>query len=58
MLTTTAVSPSEAFKRLCIGRTLGYELLRTGALRGVKVGARKWVVPLSEIERYLQENVA
>lgn len=35
-----------------LGRTTVFELLRTGALRSVKVGKRR-MVPQSEIDRYI-----
>ena len=38
-----AVSPGEAAKLIGVGRTKIYELISSGALRSVKVGARRLI---------------
>ena len=49
---TFAVSVDEAARRLGIGRTLTYELIRQGKVRAIKLGTRT-VIPASEIVRIL-----
>lgn len=50
----TAVQPrllrvEEAAQLLGIGRSLAYELIRTGRLRSIKIGSRR-LVPLTAID--------
>lgn len=45
---------SEACKRLGIGRTLLYELLRDGQLIGVRIG-RRTVIPAAELDRFASD---
>ena len=45
-----AVSVPDAAKMLGIGRNTGYEAVKRGDIRAVKIGGRI-VVPLSEIKR-------
>lgn len=48
-----AYRPAEVFgKLLPIGRSAGYELLRTGALRSVRVG-KGYVIPAEAITEFL-----
>ena len=53
-----AVSPLEAFRLLGISRTVGYELLRTGAIRSVRAGRRRILVPIKAIDEYLDGPAA
>jgi excisionase family DNA binding protein len=50
-----AVSIDEAARRLSVGRTLLYDLIRQGRMRAVKLGVRT-VIPVTEIARILGEN--
>lgn len=45
-------SAPEAFERLGIGRTKGYELIRTGELPALRFG-RRVVIPRAALERML-----
>jgi len=47
-----AVSVDEVARRLGIGRTLLYDLVKQGKIRVVKLGNRT-IVPVSEIDRLL-----
>lgn len=50
-----AVSVDEAARRLSVGRTLLYDLIRQGKVRAIKIGART-VVPVTEITRILNAD--
>lgn len=50
-----AVSPAEAARLLGIGRTFLYEVMRSGKLRNIKVGARR-LIPLSAIRELLETS--
>lgn len=52
-----AVSVSEAARRLGLGRTTCFGLVRNGALRSLKVGARR-IVPVSAIDEFLDRTFA
>jgi excisionase family DNA binding protein len=47
-----AVSVDEAARRLSVGRTLLYDLIRQGKVRAVKLGTRT-IIPATEISRLL-----
>lgn len=51
-----AVTPDEAAERLSIGRTLFYELLHAGAIKGVRVNT-KTIIPVAEIQAFLDRNL-
>lgn len=51
-----AVNISETAKLLGISRDLVYQLIHEGRLRAVSVGKRRRLVPLSEIERLLEDG--
>lgn len=42
----------EAAIRVGVGRTLAYQLVRSGQLPGVRLG-RRWVIPVVALERFL-----
>jgi excisionase family DNA binding protein len=50
-------SPTEAAKRLGIGRATVYELLTTGQLASLKIGARR-LIPDSEVRRFIDARLA
>lgn len=43
----------EFIKYLHIGRTKGYELLKSGKIKGKKVG-KKWIICKSEVDKFLK----
>jgi excisionase family DNA binding protein len=47
-------SAPEAFERLGVGRTLGYQMIRDGRLPALRFG-RRVVVPVAAIERLLAD---
>lgn len=53
-----AVDIEEAGRRISVGRSAIYELIKAGKIRTVPAGRKKRVVPLFELERYLKDNVA
>jgi excisionase family DNA binding protein len=46
------LKPREAFELLRVSRNTGYELIRTGALRNVRVG-RSFLIPRSALIEFL-----
>jgi excisionase family DNA binding protein len=52
-----AVSPRKAAKYLDVGHDAIYQLLRQGRIRSVKLGRRR-LIPMSELERFLKEEMA
>jgi excisionase family DNA binding protein len=52
-----AYGVDEAFRQLSIGRTQGYELLRSGEIESVKIGRRR-LVPAASLNAYLDRLVA
>jgi excisionase family DNA binding protein len=49
-----AVSVEQAAHMLSIGRTTMFEIIGLGAVRTVKIGARR-LVPVAELQRYVSE---
>lgn len=47
------ISPEAAFKRLGIGRTLGYQLIKEGRLPSVKIG-RLRRIPVHALEAWVR----
>jgi len=47
-----AYNPDAAARRLGLGRTTTYRLIKEGTLRSIKVGRRR-LVPADEIARFL-----
>ena len=43
----------DAFESLCIGKSKGYELIKDGRLRVVKIG-RRTLIAEEELRRYVQ----
>jgi len=54
---TLAVSPRAAGRCLGVGHNVVYQLLNEGRLRSVKLGRRR-LIPVSELERFLSEELA
>ena len=50
-----AFSPDDAARRLGLGHTTIYRLIREGQIRSVKVGRRR-LLPLAEIHKFLEAN--
>jgi len=51
------LKPTTAFELLNIGRTTGYQLLRTGEIRSIRIG-RSIRIPLSALEEWLKKKLA
>ncbi len=49
-----ALGAEEARRVINVGRNEFYRLLASGEIRGKRVG-RKWIIPVSELERWLQK---
>lgn len=47
----------EAFEMISVGRTLGFELLRTNQIESVKIGRRR-VIPAASLRAYLDRLIA
>lgn len=50
-----AVGVEEARRITYLGRNTFYGLLHSGKIRAVRVG-RKWLIPISSIDEYLQQK--
>jgi len=57
MQTVDAVSVDEVARRLGVGRTLLYHMIRQGKIRAVKLNSRT-IIPVSEINRILNSDDA
>jgi len=51
------LEPTEAARRMKVGRTTVYEMLRNGSLRFVQKGKRGKLIPESEIENWKTKNL-
>lgn len=51
------ISVEEAARRLCIGRTAAYMLVRRKELQSVKIGRTRRVV-VTSLEAYIQERLS
>lgn len=51
-----AVKPEEAAKMLGIGRSLIYEMIKTGEIPAVRLGARRLLVPVEALENLLRDE--
>lgn len=50
------VSPEEAFRRIGVGRTTGFALLRSGEIPSIKIG-RLRRVPVFALEQWVRTQV-
>ena len=48
----STLTPSEAFARLGVGRTLGYQLIARGQIPSLRLG-RRVLIPAAQFERLL-----
>jgi excisionase family DNA binding protein len=48
---------SDACKALACGRTRLHELIKCGKIRAVKIGQRGIRIPVTEIERFIREQM-
>ena len=55
--TTLASTIPDTCRRLGIGRTLVYDLIKKGKLRSIKLGTRT-LIPESELKRLITEQLA
>ena len=55
--TTLASTIPDTCRRLGIGRTLVYDLIKQGKLRPIKLGART-LIPESELERLITDQLS
>lgn len=46
------ITVEELMELLVIGRSHAYKLLKTGQIRGFKIG-RNWRIPLNSVEEYI-----
>ncbi len=53
-----AYRPNEAARLLGVGRDTVFDLLRTGELRGFKLGHRMRLISAEELERFVREREA
>ena len=51
-----AVKPEDAFRMLGIGRNTGWKLLHDGTIPAVRLGMKRYVVPIAALERMLSTN--
>lgn len=51
-----AVSPEQGFYELGISRALGYKLIKDGTIKAVRLGKRRLLIPVAELERLLNAD--
>jgi|GEM_PF-6967287 excisionase family DNA binding protein len=51
-----AVTPSEAMDLTSIGKNSIYAALNCGELKGKRIGQKKWVIPMKELQRWIEEK--
>lgn len=49
-----AVSPNQAARMIGVGRNLVYQMIKAGEIRAIRLGERRLLVPLSELNRLLE----
>lgn len=52
-----AVSTAQAFKAIGIGRSLGYEIIRSGQLPIIKLGKRT-LVPVDALKAFIEAKMS
>lgn len=50
------LSVADLRKILGIGKGLAYTLLQSGAIRGIRIGEKKWRIPKSALIEYLSHK--
>lgn len=50
------LSVEEAMEELQIGKNAIYDILRSGKLKGFKIG-RNWKIPRKSINKYIDKNI-
>ncbi|HWQ08271.1 MAG TPA: excisionase family DNA-binding protein [Holophaga sp.] len=53
-----ALTPNEAAERLSMGRTLLDALLADGSIKSVRIGHRKVIIPITELQAFLERSLA
>ena len=56
-ITPLAHTVDEAMRRLTVGRTTMYELIKAGEIRPFKIG-RKTLIPEAELRRFIDARMA
>ena len=56
MINQLAISVPEAAKMLGISRNFAYSLVRDGKLPSRKLGERRIVIPIKNLEEFIQSN--
>ncbi|OUC77279.1 excisionase family DNA-binding protein [Gordonia lacunae] len=51
-MSKSLLKPGEAFARIGVGNSKGYELIKSGALRSVKIGSNRRI-PEQAIDEYI-----
>lgn len=49
-----AIRPEEAFRRLGISRATGYKFIADGTIPAVRLGPKRILVPIVELEKLLK----
>lgn len=49
------MSVPEMAKKLGVSRSLGYEMVKSGQMPALRLGLKRIVVPISAVERMLEE---
>lgn len=52
-----ALTPEEAAQRLSMGRTLFDTLLASNAIKAVRIGSKKVLIPVTELQAFLDRNL-
>lgn len=47
------LTTEEAFKRINVSRSFGYKLIQEGRLKAIRLGKRRWAVPVAALEALL-----
>ena len=51
------LAPEEAFRRIGVGRAMGFKLLKSGQLPSIKIGKLRRI-PTSLLEEFVQKQIA
>ena len=50
-----AITPDEMRATTGVGRNSIYAALNSGELKGKKIGRKKWIIPVTEVLRWINE---